>query len=305
MNNKRLFYLMLGYFIISFLFKLQGTSFLFNYLNAIFWLVILIILIKVKDDYFIHHNKEYLIRLFIILLAFNIIYFSLGYLSGFIKNPIDHTITGLLENIFITIIPIIGIECMRYILIKSNPKNITLLCFLTIIFILNDLNINYLINLSSLRMFYYFLVMFIEIIFRNILFTSLSLKYNYYLPIVISVTDKLVFLSCFSLPNMNWFIIGGFYLIKYGFIYYFFLTDPLKQSHHQALYVIIYQFIIILICFMLGLFKYEAIAIMSNSMHPIFSRGDIVIYKKDLKAIKTGSIIVYNLDQKYNQYIKE
>ena len=50
---------------------------------------------------------------------------------------------------------------------------------------------------------------------------------------------------------------------------------------------------------MLGLFKYEAIAIMSNSMHPIFSRGDIVIYKKDLKAIKTGSIIVYNLDQKY------
>ena len=211
----------------------------------------------------------------------------------------NHQITNLLENIFTTIIPIIGIECVRYILIKSNSKNISLLYFLTITFILNDLNINYLINLSSLKMFYYFFVMFVQIIFRNILFTLLSLKYNYYLPIVISVTEKLVFLSCFILPNMNWFMIGSFYLIKYGFIYYSFLTNPPKQSHCKTSYFIIYQFIIILICFMLGLFKYEAIAVMSNSMQPTFSRGDIVIYKKDLKDLKKDSIIVYKIDQTY------
>lgn len=299
MNNKRLFYLISGYFIISFPFKLYGLNLFINYLNAIFWLIILTFLISTKGNYFIHQTKEPLIKLFIIIFVFDIIYFSLGYLSGFIRNPMNHQITNLLGNILTTIIPIIGIECVRYILIKSNFKNISLLCFLTITFILNDLNINYLINLSSLKMFYYFFVMFVQIIFRNILFTLLSLKYNYYLPIVISVTEKLVFLSCFILPNMNWFMIGSFYLIKYGFIYYSFLTNPPKQSHYKTLYFIIYLFIIIFICFMLGLFKYEAIAIMSNSMQPTFSRGDIVIYKKDLKDIKKESIIVYKIDQTY------
>lgn len=57
---------------------------------------------------------------------------------------------------------------------------------------------------------------------------------------------------------------------------------------------------IILILFMLGFFKYQAIAILSDSMTPIFENGDVVIYKKiedsELKNLPQGTIIVYKLE---------
>ena len=52
---------------------------------------------------------------------------------------------------------------------------------------------------------------------------------------------------------------------------------------------------IILVLFMLGFFKYRPIAILSNSMNPIFKRGDIVIYK-DSKDIIPGNIIAFQYE---------
>ena len=53
---------------------------------------------------------------------------------------------------------------------------------------------------------------------------------------------------------------------------------------------------------MLGLFKYEPITILSNSMAPVFNRGDVVIFKKidenELNNIPKGSIIVYSTENK-------
>ena len=48
---------------------------------------------------------------------------------------------------------------------------------------------------------------------------------------------------------------------------------------------------------MLGLFNYQAIAILSNSMNPTFNRGDVVIYKKE-QNINPGDIIVFKYDNK-------
>ena len=50
---------------------------------------------------------------------------------------------------------------------------------------------------------------------------------------------------------------------------------------------------------MLGLFPYQPIAILSNSMNPTFKRGDVVIYKKE-ENIVPGDIIVF---QYQNQII--
>ena len=51
---------------------------------------------------------------------------------------------------------------------------------------------------------------------------------------------------------------------------------------------------------MVGMFKYEPIVILSNSMVPTFSRADVVIYKKinekQLQEIPNGSIIVYSIN---------
>ncbi len=44
---------------------------------------------------------------------------------------------------------------------------------------------------------------------------------------------------------------------------------------------------------MLGLFSYEPIVILSNSMHPTFSKGDIIIYQKEKNNLNIGTIIVF------------
>ena len=48
---------------------------------------------------------------------------------------------------------------------------------------------------------------------------------------------------------------------------------------------------------MLGLFNYEPIAILSNSMAPTFKRVDIIIYKKEAN-IKQGDIIAFDYEGK-------
>lgn len=70
-------------------------------------------------------------------------------------------------------------------------------------------------------------------------------------------------------------------------------------------FIIIFSLFIICIasiCFSLGLFKYEPITILSNSMTPIFNKADIVIYKKlnekELNNIKINDIIIYTMEDK-------
>ena len=94
------------------------------------------------------------------------------------------------------------------------------------------------------------------------------------------------------------------------FVYTFFKNkftkerkDIKKQSKNNfplASYIIAIILAIIIVCFMLGLFKYEPIAILSNSMIPIFTKGDVVIFKKlteeELKQIPKDAIIIYTIE---------
>ena len=76
-----------------------------------------------------------------------------------------------------------------------------------------------------------------------------------------------------------------------------------KNNKKSFGYPLTLTFCILLILFMLGAFKYEPIAIMSNSMVPTYSRGDVVIYEKisqdKLKKLKKGSIIIYKIGDMY------
>ena len=46
-----------------------------------------------------------------------------------------------------------------------------------------------------------------------------------------------------------------------------------------------------------GIFKYKMIAIASNSMKPVYSRGDAVIYEKiDIKELEVGDVLAFQKD---------
>ena len=117
--------------------------------------------------------------------------------------------------------------------------------------------------------------------------TYLTLNASFVLPLIYRISIKLNILPP-TLQNTNWFMIGTSSILSPILVYLYFRykfnqnnnanseKDVVKKSSLSA----VIGLLMIFICFMLGLFKYEPISILSNSMVPFFERGDVIIYEK-------------------------
>ncbi len=94
-------------------------------------------------------------------------------------------------------------------------------------------------------------------------------------------------------------------VIVYALFKYIFLKEKRSYRKKENItsvkisYIISLTISITLICFMIGIFDYEPISILSNSMSPTYARGDVLIFKKltlnELEKIPINSIIVYTI----------
>ena len=291
LKNKQLFFLLLIY-TLSHIF-LCTNSFYLNFIEPFFCLYFLVI--------FYHQdlkiNKKKINITLIISIIFLIFYFISGFLFGFSKSPYNHTLINIIENLYKTILSIWGIELLRYKLLKSSKNSRALI---TIIIIISEINFKALFLSHNIVFYHYFISIIIPIIFQNILFTYLSLNSNYKIPIIIKLFNEVPPIILPVIPYTNWFITGSFAIIKVLIFYYLFkyhIFNKKTIKHLPNLPKIFYPLTIIasilLVLFMLGLFNYKPIAILSNSMSPTFTRGDVVIYKQK-ENILPGDIIVFN-----------
>ncbi len=254
------------------------------------------------------NDKKYLFFTIIISIISSIIYFYLGFIFGFNNNPFSHKLYKIILNILIYIIPVIGIELIRFTTINKNRYNKQIIIFITILLTLLEIKYNLFIN-SNLRLIYkYICSNIIPLIFKNVLYTYIDKISFYPLSLLFSIVDNILILLLPILPNLNWFINGSTNIIKYSIIYGLFnfkydnKTIIKIKSFFKLKYILKLLLIILFVCFIAGIFKYKIIAILSNSMDPIFNKGDIVIYKKlndnELNNLNINSIIVYNVDDR-------
>ncbi len=303
------------YACITIILSINNIIFYTNIINPLFWGGIFTYLIHDVKHYYVRFssNKKYLAYTIIVVCVYLIIFFYFGFIFGFVKSPYNHKIGAILENFIIYILPIIGIEFTRFVLVNRNKKNKKILIFITIILILLEIQYNTIKNLyyEKEEFFKYILSNVIPLISYSSLYTYLILKGLYLLPIVCRVIHKFITFTLPLLPKTNWFMIGTIGVISPTIIYVLFKYVFMKQSNDirkkqknlgtKISYIITISLSIILVCFMLGIFKYEPIAILSNSMTPTFNRGDVLIYKKlnedELKKIPKTSIIVYSIGE--------
>ncbi len=290
LKNKKLILLLIIYTLSHIL--LYNNSFFNYFLNPLFCLSFLIIFYH-KYSY-LPKKKEINITLTISII-FLILYLSSGFIFGFYKSPYNHTLIYIFKNLWKVILPIYTIETMRFLLIKSNKNNI---CFITILIIISEINFKALFLSYNLTFFHYFISIIVPIISKNILFTYISLKTHYNIPIIIRLFNEIPKIILPIIPYSNWFIEGSFSIIKDLIIYYLLKFNKKTIHYSKVLYPLTITFSILLVLFMLGLFNYKPIAILSNSMNPTFSKGDVVIYKEK-ENILPGDIIVF----KYNNQI--
>ncbi len=289
LKKKFLFFLLSIYTIIHIFFAN-------TFITPLFWLSFLIIFYYPAFN--LPKRKELNFTL-TIALSFFILYLVGGIAFGFNKDYFDAPLINIFLNLGNAILLIFGMEMLRFKLIKNNKNNFLVIALITLLMIISELNFKNLFLAPKLILFHLFISLIIPLIAQNILYTYLSLKTHYDIPIIIRLFDEVPNMLIPIMLNRNWFITGSFALIKVLIIYYLFKTFIFKtktNNHHFKLNKILYPLTIIssifLILFMLGLFPYQPIAILSNSMNPTFKRGDIVIYKKQ-EDIKPGDIIVF------------
>ncbi len=253
-------------------------------------------------------KKENSIYMLIISIIYILINFSFGFFCGFARSPYNHDILAILKNVIVKILPIIGIELARAVLINKNRNNKRNLIIITILFILLEINYHAMINAYKDKQdfFEYVCKSLIPLVMYSCLYTYLTAKCSCLLPIIFRSIKQISILILPILPNMDWFMQGSIEAISVTIIailfQYSFGKNVKTNKLLGASHLIVILISILLVCFMLGMFKYEPITILSNSMEPAFERADVVIYKKidekQLGEIPIGSIIIYSTDGK-------
>ena len=106
------------YLLITIYFITKDAIFYTNIINPIYWGIVFVYLIRnVKIRFNV--NKRQLIYFITIVCITSLIYIILGYIYGFSKTPYSYKIVSIIKNILIQIIPIIGIETLRIVIVTK------------------------------------------------------------------------------------------------------------------------------------------------------------------------------------------
>lgn len=301
-------YLLIGKFFVE-----PNYSNVFYYIYNPFMLIIISILAYFFNKDIVEHKrkkKDLMESIIIIMMSYMIIYFISGLLFDYAYSPYNHSIIGILKNLWSFVIVIIFQEYIRYNLVRDSNSNLIYILII-LIFIFNELNFSSLTsNLSTNEaIFKYFTSIIIPVICHNVVANYLVLHGSYKVSIIYLCSLELLTILLPIFPNLDWFM-SSFYEIVLAIIIYALTSDfyekkvlRLRKRRGSKTYFLSYiPYLIVLtlaILFMAGFFKYKPVAIMSNSMYPNIKRGDTVISKKisqkDLKLIKLNDIIEYKI----------
>jgi len=300
--------------LILLLFTIQQNS-TYKYLVSIIVLGIILIVAsreyKKKKDTNLFRGAAFRI-LTSVLIAFFIVIYLLGLLMGFNKtyfslNP-NSWMQGLIPVFIITVI----LERLKFILIKNNSeekKNIYVITVLTIL--LNVAVFSNIYNIdNNYKLFIFVCVTLLPIIAQELL-TSFII-YNYGL--LPALTYKLVMnLYVYVLPittNLGDYLYSAINIIMPFTIYYvlfkYLKTNEEIRKQKKKISRVNFNFITIptiilltiIIVLVSGIFRYQMVAIASNSMVPTFERGDAIILEKiDKQDIEEGDVVVFKRNE--------
>lgn len=314
MKSLNIYIIMILYFVFTFfLEKVFG-----NVIGYIIPMILLIISFYIHFTEGDNHgrfprNKEYIKKMIIIMLLYVIIYFFLGLLFGFTKSPYSHEIITLLKNIWRIIVPVITLEYIRSFTICINSNNKFIIVTFTLLLFVIELNLNTFIKNISISedAFKYASQTVIPLFATEMLCTYLCLKGSYKLSLPYRIILNAITIFSPVFPDIDWFANGIIGILFPAIIFLLYKYDYQKKNRrisrrdlkkqNPIVYVPIFIILIIFGAFMLGLFKYEPIAIVSNSMDPVFNRGDVVVLRKvnktNLNKLKKYDIIIYSIDK--------
>ena len=309
LKQKELIFVTIIYFLISVFLMLFNSKLYNNYINPLFFLALTAFLyIKTGDKHGRFKNKtSSYFKMFIVAVIYLIVQVYMGFVLGFSRSPYSHSFIKIIENIFKLMIPIIGIEYLRSIVINKNKENKLVIVLYTILLFLLEIKYNIIINNwgNWERLFEYTCSTILPLFSCNIVATYLAIKGSYKLTLIYRGLDKLYLILSPILASKDWFVTGIVGIFFPYVIYCVFAEKTPKfrinrNKTSKYIYLFVSALCVTLIFFILGVFKYKPLAIVSNSMVPTYYKGDMVVYKKvdndSLTNIGIDSILIYKVD---------
>lgn len=243
------------------------------------------------------------------LLSYLIIIYSLGIILGFSKgyNVIS---SNYFKTLLSTILFIFEIETIRFIIAKNSPgtkKPIIIFTILSIIInVILELNINNLI--TSEEKFIFLSTIIFPVIAEESLCSYLSFNVSLLPCLIYKAVVKLYMFLLPIVPDMGNYIYSSVNVL-FPYIVYYVINKMVtkynkvkidyKKTNVAKVSVPLVLFFTAIVILVSGIFKYKMIAIGSNSMKPVYSRGDAIIYEKvSSEVIELGDILVYKKEGK-------
>ncbi len=283
-------------------------------INPLFYIITFIISILLSNA---DHNQRIKAKvnkyqtMFILIISYLIIYVLLGLFLGYVKSIYSHSFLGILKNIWDYIIPIIFIELIRNILVRNSCNSKIVFLIIVLLFTLIDIDLFNIISLTNkAEIFKTTFSIILPAAIKNLSLTYISKTSGYTTNLIYLLPQKLTNIILPIFPDLDWYFISllGILLPVFAFIIIKHLDDKIESSKSKSrikkekpIRIIILITPLIIFClFVAGIFKYKPTAIVSNSMHPIFDRGDVVIVekldRKKRKNLKKYDIIEYKLN---------
>lgn len=239
------------------------------------------------------------------LMTFMLIIYGLGIVLGFSQGYVYHNIYDFIKNIGVVVAINIEIELLRYMIVKNSFKKKTTLIIYTILSII--INILLEINMATLASAEDKFIFLSTIIFPIMAEEALCSYMTYKISMLPSLLYKLVIkLYMYILPifpdlgNYMYSVVN----IVLPFAIYSILNKiviryekekkELRRVNRVVFTIPLTVFLVVLVLLISGVFKYKLIAIASDSMSPVYRRGDAVIYEKiDVKKLEVGDILAF------------
>lgn len=312
-----MYFLIIFSAIISPTFLILNKNETYTYIiKPVIWICLLLITILFDLDSRakLNRKKELLKTVFIATLLYVITYYILGIFLGYKKSPYLFDFFSISKNIWAIAMVACVQEYVRNTLISNTNKKYFKLILVTLVFILIDINFATLFRsfVSGKEAFKYICSTLLPLIVKNIAYTYIS----YYLGCFGSIINRciILFVSLISpiTPDTGWFFEGVINIVFYALLMLTINYETMSktsdvskrlskvESPIKQLPLLVFSGIFIL--FIIGVFKYKPVAVMSNSMVPTFCRGYVVIVEKidenNIEKLKVGDIIEYTLDKK-------
>lgn len=269
-------------------------------IQLLFWLIIGIILFDTFPP--MKERKKDLfptIRMvLLILFCCYSIAFLLGLWIGYIKNPFFLSFELLLKQLLPLILIILFQEYVRgKLLFQSTFKErVFLTVFFTAITSITILTIYQSQNMNLTLLF--LIAVVLPSITNNMLYTYLTYDKSYKLSLLVRYLTELMIFMVPILPQVSliwWTLLATILpLLILDQLYRYFPYQ--KKKFYKNYQILVYPVVIILIYVLVlvtGISRYQMIAVASNSMKPVFERGDTIIFDKKNKEIKLDDIIVF------------